>query len=105
MSRKTENTGFICENCGEQVEPVTSGSYRNHCPYCLYSIHVDEIPGDRMSACGGLMAPVGVAYHTKKGYQIQHRCLKCGKISVNKAALDDQQPDDLNKIIQLMTTS
>ncbi|MFN2195220.1 MAG: RNHCP domain-containing protein [Anaerolineales bacterium] len=105
MSRKTENTEFICEHCGTRVEPVTSGSYRNHCPICLYSKHVDELPGDRLNDCGGLMAPVGVTFHTKKGYQIRHRCLKCGKISVNKAALEGRQPDDLEQIIQLMVAS
>jgi hypothetical protein len=51
------------------------------------------------------MAPVGVTFHTKKGYQIRHRCLKCGKISVNKAALEGRQPDDLEQIIQLMVAS
>jgi transcription elongation factor Elf1 len=105
MSRKTENTGFTCGNCGAQVEPLTSGSYRNHCPICLYSCHVDVYPGDRLNECGGLMAPIGVEFHTKKGYQIQHRCLKCGHISVNKAALEGQQPDDLDQIIRLMATS
>ncbi|WDF05905.1 RNHCP domain-containing protein [Shouchella hunanensis] len=34
-----------------------NGSYRNHCPFCLYSKHQDIIPGDRASTCGGLMEP------------------------------------------------
>ena len=37
---------FICENCGRKVEPL-GYSCRNHCPYCLYSKHVDINPGDR----------------------------------------------------------
>ena len=37
------------------------GRHRNHCPYCLYSLHVDgRVPGDRDSECRSRMAPVGV---------------------------------------------
>ena len=39
MSRATENTQFTCEHCGMVVEPLENGSYRNHCPSCLYSKH------------------------------------------------------------------
>ena len=41
MSRKSENTGFICAYCGADAKPLTNGSYRNHCPLCLHSLHVD----------------------------------------------------------------
>lgn len=37
---------FICEHCGQHV-PKLGYSCRNHCPYCLYSKHVDVNPGDR----------------------------------------------------------
>ena len=37
MSRNTENRGFCCEHCQQMVLPVTNGSYRNHCPFCLRS--------------------------------------------------------------------
>ena len=94
MSRKTENTGFICVHCGAEVLPITNGSYRNHCPVCLYSLHVDNIPGDRTSNCFGLMDPVGVQYNGKKGWQIVHRCKKCGEEKVNRVAADTIQPDD-----------
>lgn len=102
MSQKTENIGFVCENCGVEVLPVTNGSYRNHCPFCLYSKHVDVNPGDRQSKCKGLMKPVDVRYHTKKGYQITHQCERCGTKQVNKAAMNTLQADDLEKIIKLM---
>ena len=36
---------FICENCGKKVGKL-GYSCRNHCPYCLYSKHVDKNPGD-----------------------------------------------------------
>lgn len=61
------NNGFVCENCGCKVRPLTKGGYRNHCPHCLYSKHVDINPGDRASECGGLMEPVGVFLTGKKG--------------------------------------
>ena len=40
---KVIDEGFICENCGRKVEPL-GYSCRNHCPYCLYSKHVDIEP-------------------------------------------------------------
>jgi hypothetical protein len=86
---------FTCEHCGEQVSPLVHGSYRNHCPFCLYSKHVDESgPGDRESSCGGLMEPTGLEYSGKKGWLIQHQCEKCRKRIPNKTAPDD----DLGKI-------
>jgi hypothetical protein len=105
MSRKSENQGFQCEQCGEQVLPVTNGSYRNHCPFCLYSKHVDFMPGDRAESCGGLMVPVGIRYHSKKGYQILHRCQNCGMEQLNKAARDTIQPDDLEALQRLTVLS
>ncbi len=98
MSRKTENTGFICAHCGAVVESLSNGSYRNHCPHCLYSIHVDISPGDRASDCLGLMKPVRIVRHSKKGWQIVHRCKKCGAEKVNRAA-----PDDMEAIVQMLT--
>ena len=102
MSRKTENTGFTCENCGRAVCALTNGSYRNHCPFCLFSKHVDNAPGDRRETCGGLMAPVGMTYRAGKGYQIVHRCLVCGAERLNKAAADTVQPDDIEALARIM---
>ena len=102
MSRKTENTGFTCENCGQAVFPLNNGSYRNHCPFCLFSRHVDKAPGDRREACGGLMKPVGIRYKSGKGYQIIHRCLKCGAEKANKAAVNTIQPDDIEALARIM---
>lgn len=46
------NESFACQNCGMGVTIHPTGSARNHCPACLYSLHVDDvIPGDRLSAC------------------------------------------------------
>jgi len=81
---------FVCEHCGKAVEPLEHGSYRNHCPACLHSKHVDlEGPGDRASACGGLMRPVGIDSRSGKGFIVLHECVRCGKRIANKAAPDD----------------
>lgn len=102
MSHKTENTGFICKHCGKKVLPLTDGSYRNHCPFCLYSLHIDITPGDRACECGGLMEPIKIIYNSKKGYQIVHRCQKCGFERNNKISEDSRQPDDINVITAIM---
>lgn len=95
------NQGFDCLHCGRKVLPLLNGSYRNHCPYCLYSVHIDINPGDRASDCLGLLKPVGVDYSSKKGWVIVHKCERCGMEKRNKAALDDPEPDDFESIIRL----
>ncbi len=81
--RKPED--FVCEHCGRTVH---GNGYTNHCPYCLYSKHVDIYPGDRACECGGLMEPVKV--EIVRGEKIvTHRCLKCGYEKRNKCAPDD----------------
>lgn len=81
---------FTCGHCEQTVEPLAKGSYRNHCPYCLHSKHVDEHgPGDRAATCHGLMAPVGLDSTTKKGFVLLHSCIKCNKNNRNKSAPDD----------------
>ena len=96
------NEGFKCVNCGAEVPPLANGSYRNHCPRCLYSLHVDLSPGDRASDCGGLLEPVSVDYNGKKGWIIVHRCARCGETRRNKAALGDPEvPDDFEVLLEL----
>jgi len=102
MGRKDGNQGFICDQCGRSVLPTTNGSYRNHCPFCLHSKHLDRFPGDRRCTCKGTMRPVGIDYHRKKGYQIIHECEGCGVQKVNKVARDTVQPDDIEEILKLM---
>jgi len=89
MGRKTENSGFVCGNCGNNVEPIKKGTIRNHCPMCLYSRHLDIKIGDRQSTCGGLMAPKSINSHSKKGWQILHVCVVCGHGQKNRLAEDD----------------
>lgn len=81
---------FACGHCGQQVEPLPQGSYRNHCPHCLWSKHVDaDGPGDRASVCQGLMRPEALDQRSGKGWIILHVCESCGKRIPNKAAPDD----------------
>ena len=85
---------FVCEHCGAKTK---GGGYTDHCPKCLWSMHVDLNPGDRQSDCGGLMEPVSA--ETKDGgYIIYYRCLKCGLKHRVKAAPSDNL-DEILKII------
>ena len=83
------NEAFVCAQCGMSVLPLINGSYRNHCPVCLYTKHVDVIPGDRSATCQGLMKPIGVLYKREKGWVIVHACELCQVEKHNKAAPDD----------------
>lgn len=76
---------FVCAHCGT---PVEGNGYTNHCPNCLYSMHVDVQPGDRLATCQGLMAPVRVE-PGKEGYKILHRCNLCGYEKRNQSAPED----------------
>ncbi len=82
------DSGFVCAHCGKEVKPLGYTS-RNHCPYCLYSLHVDVNPGDRQNTCLGLQQPIGIENNSKKGYVIIYKCTKCGLVTRNKSALDD----------------
>lgn len=104
MSRKKENKGFTCENSGSEVLPLNNGSYCNHCPCCLYSKHVDNLPGDRGSQCGGLMKPEDIKHKSGKGYQIIHTCIICGVQRANIVAEDTIQPDCMDAIVQLCSS-
>lgn len=97
---KNDN-GFICTHCGKAVEPLGYTS-RNHCPFCLWSLHVDINPGDRANSCGGEMEPVSAQPDAKKGFVILHRCVRCGEIRRNRAAHEAAvQPDNKKLLIAL----
>ena len=93
---------FTCAHCGYFVSAAHSLSgvnNRNHCPYCLWSYHLDLFAaGDRLSACKGPMKPIGLTM--KKGrnkYRLEargelmliHECADCGSLSINRIAADD----------------
>lgn len=84
------NESFTCKICGKLVSPVGAGvEHRNHCPNCLHSIHLDTEPGDRAAGCGGVMEPIAVWVRNNGEWAIIHRCRKCGKLSSNCIAADD----------------
>lgn len=89
---------FICEHCEKQVEKLNYSS-RDHCPYCLYSKHVDINPGDRANNCKGLLKPIGVEKF-KETFKIIYKCNKCDELHKNIMANDD----DFNEIIKLSIT-
>jgi hypothetical protein len=87
-------------------------AHRNHCPFCLWSKHVDDrIPGDRKSSCFGAMKPIGLTfkhegidkYGKKRQGEIMivHHCTLCEKININRIAGDD----DEKIILSLLDTS
>lgn len=62
----------------------------NHCPACLWSRHLDKnAPGDRDSTCAAGMEPVAVTVRGEGRWVLIHRCLDCGRLRMNKTALDD----------------
>ncbi len=93
--------GFVCAHCGKEVLPLGYSS-RNHCPFCLWSLHLDINPGDRASECGGELEPIRVEPDARRGYVIVHRCAKCGEIHRCRAAhMAKTQPDDIKLLIKL----
>lgn len=95
------DSGFICASCGKEVLPLGYTS-RNHCPFCLHSLHVDINPGDRANSCGGILVPIKVEPDAKRGYIIIHKCKRCGGIVRNRAAHEAKiQPDNTDLLIRL----
>ena len=86
---------FLCENCGKLVNKLNYTA-RDHCPFCLYSKHLDINPGDRLNKCCGLLKPIDIEKY-KNTYKLIYKCSKCNKIHKNIVAIDD----DFNKIIEL----
>ena len=94
MKRFTKTVeDFTCAHCGTHV---TGNGYTNHCPKCLYSRHVDNLPGDRASTCGGMMRPIAVE-KSGDGFIITHKCEKCAKVIRQHAAACD----DIDTIIAI----
>ncbi len=89
---------FKCLVCGRNVEPL-GYTARDHCPYCLCSVHVDNNPGDRLCDCMGVLEPVGIEPFKKGKYKILYKCNKCSMLKKNITAKDD----DMDKIIDIMS--
>jgi len=93
---------FRCIHCRTIVsaDVALSGvQNRNHCPYCLWSRHLDlRVAGDRLCACKGAMKPVGLTLKRRnKKYarlcqgelMLVHQCSECLRLSINRIAADD----------------
>lgn len=95
------NPDFRCMHCDTYVSAWSAQAgvrHRNHCPYCLWSRHLDlYAAGDRLSACKAPMEPVGLTFkRQRKKYgrgsgelMLVHRCMGCGALSINRIAADD----------------
>ena len=86
---------FVCENCGKTITKL-GYTARDHCNYCLYSKHVDILPGDRKNECLGLLKPIGIEKY-RDTYKIIYECCNCKKIHKNLMANDD----NMDLIIEL----
>jgi RNHCP domain len=96
-----QEDGFFCKHCKAFVSSASFLSgvrNRNHCPYCLYSCHMDLYEaGDRLSACKSPMKPIGLTTKTsRKKYgtglgelMLIHLCIDCDSLSINRIAADD----------------
>lgn len=83
---------FLCAHCRCAIPATAPGTaHRNHCPHCLWSLHVDLTPGDRRSACRGPMEPVAVGVRPDGEWSLVHRCRRCGMIRMNRIAGDDNE--------------
>jgi len=86
---------FVCKVCGTKVKGT---GYTNHCPNCLFSLHVDEIsPGDRLSSCKGLMEPIKAEIENGE-YTLTHKCQICKKVIKNKTSPEDNFEEILKLI-------
>ena len=54
-----------------------------------YTHLVDIESGDRESDCGGIMEPIAVWVRKNGEWAIIHRCRRCGQLSSNRIAADD----------------
>ena len=63
---------FVCENCKKKVDKLNYTA-RDHCPYCLCSIHIDNNPGDRMCNCHGMLKPIAIENFKTDKYKIQRK--------------------------------
>ena len=110
--RSQTDGGFLCKLCNVYVSSTTflSGvQNRNHCPYCLWSRHLDlYTTGDRLSACKSPMKPIGLTTKaTNKKYgsdrgelMLIHLCTDCESLSINRIAADDD-PETIYDIFQI----
>jgi hypothetical protein len=103
MRRSAASFGdFKCAHCHVLVSSahfLSGVNNRNHCPYCLWSCHLDlYAAGDRLCACKGQMKPIGLTMKSGRNkyrlgnrgeLMLVHECIECGALSINRIAADD----------------
>ena len=83
---------YPCVRCSQPIVPQSYGTaHRNHCPWCLWSRHVDDTTGDRASSCRGAMEPISIWVRPGGDWAIIHRCRTCGELDSNRVAGDDNE--------------
>src|SRR5512132_919452 len=93
---------FKCGHCQVLVSSahfLSGVNNRNHCPYCLWSCHLDLwAAGDRLSACKAPMKPIGLTLKRIRNryprelrgeLMLIHECVDCKTLSINRIAADD----------------
>jgi hypothetical protein len=89
---KRSGKQFVCRYCGRTVSAAAPGTHhRNHCPWCLRSIHLDKQAGDRASSCDSIMEPIAISIRQGNEWVLIHRCNKCGVLKENRIAGDDNE--------------
>jgi hypothetical protein len=114
MSRRPQTFGdFKCVHCHHIVSSahlISGVNNRNHCPYCLWSRHLDlYAAGDRLSACKAPMQPVTLTTkrsrnkygHGRGELMLVHLCTDCGDVSINRIAADD----DADTLLEIFNIS
>jgi hypothetical protein len=103
---------FKCAHCHVIVSSahfLSGVNNRNHCPYCLWSRHLDlYVAGDRLSACKEQMKPIGLTMKSDRNkyrrdqrgeLMLVHECIECKALSINRIAADDD-PSTIIAIFQ-----
>ena len=113
MSRLQTFGDFKCAHCNYIVPSahwVSGVNNRNHCPYCLWSCHLDLFAaGDRLSACKAPMQPLALTTkrsrdkysHGRGELMLVHMCTNCEDISINRIAADD----DTDTLLEVFNAS
>ena len=106
--KEKEVEEFVCRNCSKLVKldrRFSGTEYRNHCPFCLWSVHLgQDWPDHKGSVCSGKMEPIGLTFkhegknkygQIKQGeLMVVHQCRNCRQVTINRIAADDN-PDKL----------
>jgi hypothetical protein len=115
MTARSFNSDFRCTHCGYYITAtrmMCGVNHRNHCPYCLWSRHLDLfVAGDRLSACKASMRPIGLTMKPTRNKSVLgggelmlvHICEDCGQVSINRIAADDDAQSLMEVFIDSFT--